>query len=181
MGVVLEGPEVGIGGRIGTEGIGEELLVRDGDLPAAGFHGLLQRGDGLRVGLVIFKDDGDLFIGDSIGQLGDLGGGFCCFGGDEIGGVNFKAEGCAEVIEGIVAGNQHAGLGGGEFLFGLVMGGGDLAFIVIGGRGVVRGVLGVDIAKLLADALDGLASQLGAIPDMRIEELLAALSLIWPG
>ena len=42
-------------------------------------------------------------------------------------------------------------------------------------------MLGIDIAKFVADSLNGLAPQLGAIPDMRIIELLAALSLFRPG
>ena len=131
--------------------------------------------------MIVLEDDGDLFIGDGIGQSGNLGGRCCGLGGHEIGGVDVKVEGLAKVVESIMAGDENAGLRSSEFLLSLVLCSGDLAFVVIGGSGVVRGVLGIDIAKFVADALDSLAPQLRAIPDMRIIELLAALSLFRPG
>lgn len=177
---MLKGSEVGIGGGFRAEGIGKKLLIRDGDCPVAGFYGFLERSDGLWVRLVILEDNGDLLLRDGIRELGDLSGGLGGFGGDEVGGLDFKVEGLAEVVESVMAGDENARGGVFEFLSGLVVRGCNLVFICIGGRGIVFGIVRVDFTEFGADVIDDLAPQLGAIPDVRVVEFFALVALLGP-
>src|SRR5699024_12019008 len=62
---------MGIYTCFGAQGVGVEFSIRDFDFPAEPFNCFLQTCDGLRICLVVFKDNGHFVFGNQFCKIGE--------------------------------------------------------------------------------------------------------------
>src|SRR5699024_11337275 len=69
LSIVGKSPQISISWLSCAEGICEEFFIRDLHCPAAGFYRFAQRGNGLRIGLVVLEDNWYFFLGNQIREF----------------------------------------------------------------------------------------------------------------